>query len=173
MPVRSTIALIKEAFTFARENDLKTIAAAIHSKEAHPFVQFAKYGFCGGLATVIGLGTFYLLALTVFPNALDRSVSDEVRRNYAVYANLCAWPLSNVFAYLSNAVWVFTGGRHHRAKEFLYFSLVSFISFGAGLLAGPQLIKWFGISTHLAQASLVVTSVLVNYVLRKFFIFQK
>ncbi len=173
MPVRRTIGLIEEAFTFVRDNDFATIAAAIHRKDTHPVVQFLKYGVCGVLATVIGVGSFYLLAFTVFPSALDRDVSNEIRRNHAVYANLWAWPVSNLFAYLSNAFWVFTGGRHHRIKEFVYFGGVSLGSFGAGLLAGPQLIKWFGISTHLAQGSFVVTSVLVNFVLRKFFVFQR
>ena len=91
----------------------------------------------------------------------------------AVYANIAAFPISNTFAYVSNALWVFTGGRHHRIKEFLLFNLVSAISFSFGLVAGPQLIKWFGVSTHLAQASFVVTSATVNFFIRKFFIFQK
>lgn len=168
------IALIKQGYSFVVENDLKTVFSAINSKDAHPLIQFGKYGFCGVVATVVQLGIFYAFCLTLFPAALDHhDVSDAVRRNNAIYANLCGFPISNTIAYLTNALWVFTGGRHHRVKEFLLFTLVSGISFGAGLAGGPQLIKWFGLNTHLAQGSMVVTSALVNYVLRKFFIFQK
>ena len=90
-----------------------------------------------------------------------------------VLTGLIVWGVSNTLAYVSNALWVFTGGRHHRFKEFLLFSVVSAFSFGAGLVAGPQLIKWFGISTHLAQASFVVTAAMVNFVIRKFFVFKQ
>ena len=147
--------------------------AAFNRKDAPVLVQFLKYSICGTLATGVQIGVFYLLATHVWPAALDRAVTDELRRDGAVYANVAAFPISNTFAYISNALWVFTGGRHRRFKEFLLFNLVSAISFGAGLVAGPQLIKWFGVSTHLAQASFVATSAAVNFFIRKFFIFRK
>jgi len=171
--LRSAVALLREGHRFLRENDLKTVGSAINSKNAHPLIQFAKYGVCGVLATVVHVGLFYLFALTLFPMALDHSAVElALRRNNAMYSNLVAFPLSSTFVYVTNAFWVFTGGRHHRVKEFLIFTLVNAISFAAGLVAGPQLIKWFGINTHLAQASFVVTSALVNFVIRKFLVFK-
>jgi len=138
-----------------------------------PVLQFAKYTLCGTLATGVQLAAFYLFATFIWPEALDRSLPDEIRRNGAVLSNLLAFPISNTFAYVTNAIWVFTGGRHHRVTEFVLFTLVSSVSFFAGLVAGPQLIRWFGISTHLAQASFVATSALVNFTVRKLFVFQR
>lgn len=137
------------------------------------FLQFAKYTVCGTLATGVQLAFFYLFATSIWPDALDRGMSDELRRNGAVFSNVLAFPISNTFAYITNAIWVFSGGRHHRFKEFVLFTLVSSISFAAGLVAGPQLIRWFGISTHLAQASFIATSALVNFTVRKLFVFRK
>jgi putative flippase GtrA len=135
--------------------------------------QFAKYAACGTAATAVQTGVFYLFAYFVWPQALDGTLADETRRNYAVYSNLAAFPFSNTFAYVTNALWVFTGGRHSRLTEFLLFQLVSGLSFGAGLLGGPQLIDWFGISTHLAQGGLIVSSAVFNFLLRKFLIFAR
>lgn len=135
-------------------------------------LQFVKYGLCGILATVTQVVVFYLLVFTLFPLALDSAVPDGVRRNHAVLANLVAFPLSNTVAYVTNAIWVFTGGRHSRLREFMIFTGVSAVSFSAGLLGGPQLIQWFGISTHLAQASLIVSSAAVNFLARKFIVFR-
>jgi putative flippase GtrA len=135
-------------------------------------LQFAKYTVCGTLATGVQLVCFYLFATYVWPEALDRSLADEIRRDGAVFSNVLAFPISNTFAYVTNAIWVFTGGRHGRLKEFVLFTFVSSISFAAGLVAGPQLIRWFGISTHLAQASFIASSALVNFIVRKFVVFQ-
>lgn len=135
--------------------------------------QFIKYAVFGFLATVVQTGVFYLFAFFVWPQALDDTLADATRRNYAVYSNLAAFPFSNTFAYVTNALWVFTGGRHSRLVEFGLFQLVSFLSFGAGLLGGPQLIQWFGISTHLAQGGLIASSALFNFILRKFVIFAR
>ena len=74
---------------------------------------------------------------------------------------------------MTGLIWVFTGGRHNRFREFLLFTLVSSFSFSAGLVGGPQLIRWFGISTHLAQASFVASSAMVNFIVRKLFVFQR
>ena len=152
---------------------IRSIVTAVNRKDGSVFLQFAKYTICGTMATGVQLTCFYLFARYIWPEALDRSLPDEIRRNGAVLSNVLAFPISNTFAYVTNAIWVFTGGRHNRVKEFLLFTLVSSISFSAGLAAGPQLIHWFGISTHLAQASFVATSALVNFTVRKLFVFQR
>ena len=167
------IARVRQGVELFRNGGLGPVVAAINRKDTHLSIQFVKYSLCGGLATSVHVGIFYLLALTVLPTALDHGVAENVRRDGAVLANVVGFPFSNTVAYLSNALWVFTGGRHSRLKEFLLFNLVSALSFGAGLVAGPQLIRWFGISTHLAQCSFVASSALANFALRKLVIFRR
>lgn len=168
------ISLVERGYLFLKENDLRSIAAWVTSKEAPPLVQFAKYGVCGVLATAVQVGLFYCFALTIFPQALDhQNASLAARGNHAIYANLAAFPFSNTLAYLTNVLWVFTTGRHNKTKEFFFFTIVSAVSFSVGLVAGPQLIKWFAVSTHLAEAGFVISSALVNFIIRKSFVFLK
>lgn len=156
---------------------MPTIYQYVKSKDAHPIIQFVKYGICGGMATFVTLGTWLILSRWVNP-ALDgmivdgQPISDQMRFRNSTINNAIAFVPGNLAAYLSNAVWVFHGGRHSRLREFVYFTAVSGISFGAGLIGGPLLIKWFGIATWLSQLSLIITSVLVNYVCRKFIVFK-
>jgi putative flippase GtrA len=169
--------LIKQAWQFYHANDLKTVLAAIHSKDAHPAVQFMKYAICGGAATVASMGTWLVLCLTVFP-AMDwmkidgEPISDGLRARNSTISNIIGWVFGNIVAYLTNVLWVFKDGRHSRWFEFFFFSAISAVATLAGLAAGPLLIELFGIPTLLSQGTLVITAVLVNYACRKFFIFH-
>jgi putative flippase GtrA len=46
---------------------MKRLAAQFLRREAHPTVQFLKYGIAGCIATAVDIALFYVLALTVFP----------------------------------------------------------------------------------------------------------
>ena len=152
----------------------------INSREAHPFIQFCKYVTCGFAATFALLGVSYALMWTVLPGfegmtlANGQLIDDVTRERNNMYANAIAFIPSNFVAYFLNVLWVFEGGRHNRWKEFGLFSLISAISFFAGLLGGPKLIIGvLGWSTHVSQFSFMVTSALVNFVCRKFLIFAR
>ncbi len=162
---------IAEILTHLRTHSLAQSFVWIKGKDAPPLVQFVKYAFCGGVAFVVHNGVAYLLSRTVFP-AFDGLSAAELSKNQ-IHANLVALAVSNVVAYVTNVLWVFTGGRHSRAKEFFLFSLVNAISGVAGIFAGPALRDNLGTNWWIAQASLIVTSTLVNFVCRKFFVFQK
>lgn len=192
--IRNEIRLI---FGHLRDHGWKRTLAWFHSKEAPASVQFAKYGLAGVIATVAHQGTWIALCLTAFPAFAGTEIqdyrewlarihltlpplpveslalTDDARAFNSTVGNLLGWTLGNLVAYAVNAAWVFQGGRHSRWREFLYFTAVSAVANISGLLAGPLLIKAFGISTGLSQLSLVVTAVLVNYLCRKFFIFAK
>jgi putative flippase GtrA len=90
-----------------------------------------------------------------------------------VYANVIGLAVSNVVAYLTNVRWVFTRGRHGRATEFLLFTAVNAVSGSAGLLVGPFLRAHTTMNWWIAQGALIITCVLVNFVCRKFVVFQR
>lgn len=170
--------LLKQAVGYCRENDFPTIYRHVKSKDAHPILQFLKYGFCGAIATVSSMG-IWLLAVYTFLPAMDgmiidgEPIEDATRAKNTAYANMLGFVVGNFVAYFSNLAFVFEGGRHSRWKEFLYFSGVALFATLVGLAAGPLLIKWFGISTAASQLSLLVTAVLVNYACRKFLVFKR
>ncbi|NNE92056.1 MAG: GtrA family protein [Verrucomicrobiales bacterium] len=168
---------LKTVWTHFRKNGLRETFRLINSREAPGFVQFCKYGTCGVLATVVQLGVAVAIGATewfpAFEGLVGRDIPDDIREYNLKICNLIAFPFSNLAAYYLNTLWVFTPGRHSKWKEFWLFTLISGISFGAGLFGGPELIGWFGIPSWAAQLGFVITSALVNFVCRKFLIFLK
>jgi putative flippase GtrA len=153
-------------------------------REAHPVVQFVKYAMAGGLATIVDLGITFYLSWKVMPTLTSDDVLvrtfgltiipvEESTRAYR-YFIICgvAFLFSNFVAYVANILWVFTPGRHSRAKEFTLFYLVSGFSFlvGTGLAAG--LIQFLSFTTSYAKVANMFASVMINYVCRKFIIFK-
>lgn len=159
------------ALQFFRENDWRSILTRLNTRDTHPVIQFIKYGICGIGSLTLTTAIFVALSYWVFP-ALDNSLPNEVRALHSTYNNIIGFFFGNIFAYVTNSLWVFTPGRHHRILEFFYFSIVSTIGFTIGLVAGPLLIKMYGISTFAAQLLLIVASTLVNFACRKFFVFK-
>jgi putative flippase GtrA len=75
-------------------------------------------------------------------------------------------------AYITNILWVFEGGKYHFIIEILMFYAVSGISAFLGTMLMGFLINRFGILTTYAFGSNIFTAVMINYAVRKFFIFH-
>ncbi|HBJ84351.1 MAG: GtrA family protein [Prosthecobacter sp.] len=156
---------------FFQDNDWRAIVRRMNARDTHPVIQFMKYGICGVGSLIVGQSIWLALSVWAWP-ALDPDLPKEVRALHSTYNNVIAFFFGNLVAYITNSLWVFTPGRHHRVLEFFYFTLVSTVAFVIGLAVGPMLIRMYGISTLLAQLLLVASSVMVNYVCRKFFVFK-
>ncbi len=152
--------------------------AQFASRDAHPLLQFIKYGICGVAATLVHQGIFFALSYTIIPagdgiviNGVP--IDDHTRYWNGVINNLIAIGPSCMVAYITNVLWVFTPGRHSRAREMTMFFSIAAVGNLAGLIGGPMLIKWFGIPTWMSQLTFIFTSFLVNFLCRKFLIFKK
>ncbi len=154
------------------------------SHDAHPLVQFIKYGVVGGMSTAVHMVVFFVCGWFLFP-CLGESdifvkllglsapeIDETVRATRAVYSNAMAFLVSNTFCYILNTLFVFKPGRHHRAVEFILFFGVSGISMAIGTAIQTVLIARFAMQTTLAFVSNLISSLLINYTMRKFFIFQ-
>jgi len=147
-------------------------------------VQFIKYGLAGGLATTTHIIVFHLTAWKVFPALQEkdhavrflklsiRKVNDATRARNSMTSNFSAFLTSNMVAYITNILWVFEGGKYHFIIEILLFYAVSGISIFLGTLLMGILIKRYGILTTYAFGSNIVTAIMINYAMRKFFIFH-
>jgi putative flippase GtrA len=162
------------------ENIIKQFKGHQHG----PLVQFIKYAIAGGTATLVHISLFYFSALKLFP-ALNQNdplagffhlhavaVSDAVRVRNSIIGNVIAFVFSNLTAYLINIFWVFESGRHNRVLEILFFYLVSGISTFIGSALMGFLIGHYGITTTLAFGANIFISLMINFALRKFFIFK-
>ena len=168
---------------------LRRIGVQFRGREAHPSIQFIKYGIAGGLATGTHIVAFFALSLWVFPAMLPDTgldallvdwlgldppvVAESLRRRHFFLNNALAFLLSNLVAYLINFHWVFHPGRYRRHVEITLFLLVSAGSLLVGIQVGLALMRWFEASTTLSQLCNVAASVMINFVCRKYFVFKR
>jgi putative flippase GtrA len=164
---------MRDLIRFLRANDLRTILAALHSRDVHPVIQFFKYGVSGVVSLVVHTTVYFLLAAFVLP-ALKTNVSDDsIRANHALINTGIAFIFSNTTAYWLNHRWVFTPGRHSRINEFLFFTLVNGPGAVSGVAVQDWLIRSLGWPSWAAFAGFLLPNVLINFACRKFFIFHK
>ncbi|HTS19282.1 MAG TPA: GtrA family protein [Verrucomicrobiae bacterium] len=163
---------------------MPNLLAQFTGRQHSPLVQFIKYAIAGGIATIVNIVLFYACAFLLLP-ALDPTdavakllhvnvsmLPVGVRARNSMIDNGVAFIFSNLTAYIINIFWVFESGRHSRVREILFFYLVSGVSFVIGTSLMGFLIHHFGLMTTIAFAANGVVSLLINYALRKYFIFK-
>lgn len=152
--------------------------------EAGPLIQFVKYGISGGFATFVHILIFHLVAWKIFPSlqeddffivifGMTTSEVDVATRSLnSMLSNGVAFVCSNLVAYTINIFWVFTPGRHKRFIEIGLFYLVSGISVVIGTSMMGFLIRYYGMQTTYAFSVNILSAVMINYIVRKFYIFK-
>ena len=129
-------------------------------------IQFFRYCFVGGIATVVDWGASYLLFRFVFGG------------KYAVAANVISFVLGLIVNYVLSTLWVFTGaGSENRLKEFLGFAAIGLV----GLLLTAGITKLFELwladrtSAYQILGKIVSTAAafLWNFFARKYLLFNQ
>lgn len=120
------------------------------------------YLIFGGLTTLVNMVVFFI-------------TNNLGHWNYQV-ANVMAWFLSVLFAYLTNRVWVFHS--HFTTFRALERETVKFFSARAATLVIDAGIMWIGVSLLQQNAMLTklvdqVVVVIANYFFSKWFVFRK
>jgi len=156
----------------------------MYSEGGDDLLQFIKYAIAGCVAVATHSIVFHLVAWKMF-FALQpddwfirlfklpiQKVDSITRSRNSMKANIIAFAFSDLVGYLINIYWVFIPGRYHWIVEFSLFSLVSGLAMVIGTMLMGFLIRRFGILTTYAFGSNIFTSVMINYVMRKFVIFS-
>jgi putative flippase GtrA len=101
-----------------------------------------------------------------------QELDDTTRSRNSMKGNCVAFVISNLVAYLINVYWVFVPGRYPWIMEIGLFYLVSGVAIviGTGLMG--LLIRRFGMLTTYAFGANVFAALMINYIMRKFFIFK-
>jgi len=154
------------------------------SHDAPPLVQFMKYAAVGVFATMVNLVVAEACAAWLIPclgadDILVRKfdfpaagIEESVRAIRAVGCNLIGFVIANVVCWLLNRAFVFRPGRHHWAVELALFFGGSALAIAIGNGIIYLLIRIYGAQTTWAFVINVVASVMINYVVRKFFVFK-
>ena len=152
--------------------------------EAGNLLQFIKYGISGCIATLTHILIFHLVAWKWFfaLQANDwfvkllhipvQELDDTTRSRNSMKGNGVAFVVSNLVAYLLNIYWVFVPGRYYWIVEIGLFYLVSGVSIVIGTTLMGFLIRRFGMLTTYAFGANVFVALMINYAMRKFFIFN-
>ena len=160
---------ISFAWAFLRERGLKK---TLLSRDAPFLIQFGKYGLCGVLSVLL----FLLVAKSgefLYPGRFSTDLPESQRAWNLFYVHLIAFLPSNFAAYALNRWLVFTPGRHSPKKELTLFTIISFLSFALGELLPVWLVNAFNVPNDVAHLSFVISSAMVNFVCRKFLVFEK
>ena len=99
-------------------------------------------------------------------------LDDATRSRNSMLSNGAAFLFSNLVAYLLNIYWVFVPGRHRWIVEVGLFYLVSGTAIVIGTWVMGILIRRFGMLTTYAFGANLFAALMINYVMRKFFIFN-
>ena len=159
------------------------------SRESGPFWQFVKYGVIGVASTLVQLAVFYLLAATCLKclTADDWAVRFlglpavcfgggepwyAARWFLAALATAVGFTVANVFCWLLNRSFVFRPGKFAWYAEFAMFFGAAAGATVVALVVQSLLIRFCGMMTSAAAVVEVVVSFLVNFFVRKFFIFK-
>ncbi len=159
------------------------------SHDSGPFAQFVKYGAIGVMSTCVQTGIFYLLAATCLKclTADDWAVKllrlpsveftgEEAwyasRGTLAAAATAIGFFVANIFCWLMNRAFVFKPGKFKWYVELGMFFGASTLATVIALGIMKVLIDQMGMMTTLAVVVEVVVSFLVNFFIRKFFIFK-
>ncbi len=146
-------------------------------------VQFLKYALAGGFSTLVHIALFHLFCWKLFPALQEKdllvrlfrltpaTVDNKTRSKNSMYGNIIAFLLANMVAYITNILWVFQSGRHSFFIELLLFYAVSSIATAIGTALMGFLIHRLHLLTTWALTANIFCAVMINYVIRKFFIF--
>lgn len=160
------------------------LAAVMLCERSRGFAQFVKYGANGVIATYVQTGVFYLLATTCLMclgpddwavrnlSLTSAGVDDGVRAWRFAAATAAGFVVANVVCWLTNRWSVFTPGKFSWPVELAMFFGASTVATVLALGVSYALIRWAGLMTSAAVLIEVVVSFLVNFFVRKFFIFK-
>lgn len=150
-------------------------------------LQFIKYLFCGGITFVVDVVAFYIMAWLVLPSLrVDdpfgvviglfgwgiKAVPEQILLRNFVINKVAAFLTSNTAAYVTNSLFVFSGGRHHRAKEMVLFYLLSTVSFAIFTWLSRVLIGRFGWDVSWSYFFVFALAMVANFTMRKRLVFK-
>jgi putative flippase GtrA len=152
--------------------------------EAGNLFQFIKYAISGCIAVSVHILVFHVVAWKVFfalqaddwfvrlLNLPTQELDDATRSRNSMKGNAIAFVISNLVAYFINIYWVFVPGRYHWIMEIGLFYLVSGVAITIGTAIMGFLIRRFGMLTTYAFGANIFAAFMINYGMRKFFIFK-
>ena len=128
------------------------------------YKEIINYIIVGGMTTVVGLGIYYLLVV---------SILDPLKPIELQTANVCSWIGAVAFAYFTNRKFVFQSQNQNKIREAFQFVMsrvaTLLIDMGGMLI----LVTLCAFNDKIAKLIIQVVVIVVNYLLSKLIVFKK
>ena len=152
--------------------DPSEIIADLKVRENPPlWAQVFKYGVFGVLGAVLFFAVYALVDI-FYPEYIADDLPKNVLKLHLLHVFVLAFVVSNIMSYITNRMFVFTPSDKNKWLELGIFFLVTGVSFYAGNLAKDWSID-AGMHKHLAAFSFAVSTMVVNFIMRKYLVFGK
>lgn len=128
------------------------------------YKEIINYLIVGGCTTLVSLGAYYGLVFTV----LDPKNPVKLQ-----VANIISWIAAVTFAYFTNRIFVFESKNMNMVREAgsFFLSRVSTLLMDMGIMFAA--VTLLGMNDKIAKLIVQVIVTIANYVISKFFVFQK
>lgn len=128
------------------------------------YKEIVNYVIVGGMTTLVSLGSYYLMVMTVFDpqNAIQLQA-----------ANIISWVAAVTFAYFTNRVFVFDSKNKNKVLEAASFVATRLMSLLLDMFFMFLFVTVIMINDKLAKIMVQFVVMLTNYLLSKFFVFRK
>ena len=128
------------------------------------YSEIIRYLIIGVLTTMVSLGVYYILTLTIF----DPKKAIELQ-----ITNIISWISSVTFAYFTNRSFVFQQKQKMSLKEAVNFYLSRLSTLGIDMIMMYILVTLLGFNDKIIKLIVQVVVIVLNYVFSKFFVFNK
>ena len=128
------------------------------------YSEIINYLIVGGLTTVVSLGVYYGLVLTI----LDPKNGFQLQA-----ANVISWIAAVTFAYFANRIFVFKSKNPNMLKEAAAFVAARIGSLLMDMGIMFLLVTVLGANDKIAKIVVQVVVTIANYVFSKLFVFKK
>lgn len=128
------------------------------------YSEIIRYLIIGVLTTMVSLGVYYILTLTIF----DPKKAIELQ-----IINIISWIASVTFAYFTNRSFVFQQTQKMSLKEAVNFYLSRLSTLGIDMIMMYILVTLLGFNDKIIKLIVQVVVIVLNYVFSKFFVFNK
>lgn len=134
------------------------------NKLVERYREIIRYLIVGGLTTVVSLGSYYLLVITVLnPHSVFQ----------LQIANILSWIAAVTFAYIMSRIFVFKSKRKDWLNEAAAFYSSRIVTLLMDMVIMFGMVTICGFNDKLAKLVVQVVVTIGNYILSKLFVFKK
>lgn len=139
---------------------LRAVAIGFYKK----YKEVIHYLIVGGLTTVVSLGVYYGLVLTI----LDPEAAVQLQ-----IANILSWIAAVTFAYFTNRRYVFNSKQKNILKEMASFFSSRLATLFIDMAIMFVFVTWLGLNDKIMKLVVQVVVTVLNYLFSKLFVFRK